>query len=79
MQDAIVIRGRLTGPRSVELDEAVSDLEAQVEVIVRSSDRNAQQKGEDVLDLLRRIPPGTRSRDDIDSQIREEREAWGER
>ena len=44
MQDAIVIRGRLTGPRSVELDEAVSDLEAQVEVIVRSSDRNAPAK-----------------------------------
>jgi hypothetical protein len=52
MQNAIVIKGRLVGPQSVELDEPV-------------------------FDFLRRLPAGTRGREDIDHQIREEREAWG--
>jgi hypothetical protein len=33
---------------------------------------------ETVFEFLRRIGPGTRTREDIDRQIREERDAWGD-
>ena len=33
---------------------------------------------ETLLEFLLRIGPGTRTREDIDRQIREEREAWGD-
>lgn len=75
MQNAVVIRGRLTGPRSVELDEPVDDLQREVEVIVRGK-KSASLGGDAGLELLRRLPSGTRSREDIDRQIREERESW---
>lgn len=78
MEHALVVRGRLTGPTSVELDEPVSASGAEVEVIVRGGSEVNHSGGEDILDLLRRIPPGTRSKEDIDRQIREERDSWGE-
>ncbi|MEO6435933.1 MAG: hypothetical protein ABIP55_09245 [Tepidisphaeraceae bacterium] len=31
-----------------------------------------------LVDFLRRRGPGTRTREDIDQQIREERDAWGD-
>jgi hypothetical protein len=80
MQSAIVIRGRLIGPTNVELDEPVSDLAADVEVIVRPRPANEHSApNANILDFLRQLPPGTRTREDIDAQIREEREGWNDR
>ena len=78
MHGTTVIRGRLVGPTQVELEQPVSNVADEVEVVVRA--RVAQEPGarEDLLSLLDRIPPGTRTREDIDEQIREERESWGE-
>jgi hypothetical protein len=76
MQGIKFIKGRLVGPRNVELDEPVLDTAADVEVIVRTDRHKA---GESLSDFLRHLPPGKRSREDIDSQIREERDSWSER
>lgn len=80
MQSAIVIRGRLVGPTNVELDEPVPDLAADVEVIVRPrQETEAARPSSNILDFLRQLPPGTRTREEIDAQIREEREGWDNR
>jgi hypothetical protein len=76
MQNAIVITGRLIGPMSVELDEPVSNATGNVEVIVRGVTAASE---ETVSEFLRRLPAGTRSKEDIDRQMRDERDAWGER
>jgi hypothetical protein len=80
MQSAILIKGRLTGPTTVELDEPVAQASAEVEVLIRPAlGGTANVPRESVLDFLRRLPPGTRTKEDIDQQIREERDSWGDR
>ena len=75
MRSAIVIAGRLVGPRRVELDEPAVDVGAEVEVIINS--RSAEQ-GEDrsLAALPVGLASGVRSRADIDAQLRSERIAW---
>lgn len=75
MQSAIVVGGRLTGPRHVELDESVEGLKGDVEVILRARRSEAAEE-ESVSQLLRRLPSGTRSREEIDRQLREDRGEW---
>jgi len=79
MQSAIVIKGRLINPTTVELDEPVSSITGGVEVILRTMTRDQTDERETVFEFLRRLPPGTRTKDDIDQQLREEREAWEDR
>jgi len=77
MERAIVVRGRLSDPRHIELEEPVTGLQGPVEVVVRPLP--AAPAGPDVFDLIAAQPPGTRSKSDIDRQIRDERDAWGNR
>ena len=77
MDRAIVVRGKLSDPRHIELDEPVTELRGAVEVVVRPVPPAAP--GSDIFDLIAAPPPGTRSKSDIDRQIREERDAWGNR
>jgi hypothetical protein len=79
MQSVRIIRGRLTGPTSVELDEAVSDARGEVQVIVPQSANGAARNGENLVAFLKRLPAGTRTEQEIDEQIQEERDGWGER
>lgn len=79
MQRAIIVRGRLSGPRRIDLDEPVDEVTGEVEVIVRPIVREEGEPAQDVFDFLRSLPPGTRSKEDIDRQIAEERDSWGER
>lgn len=51
MRNAIVISGRLVGPRNVQLDESVTDLHAHVEVIVRS-DYPQKPKDQNLAEFL---------------------------
>ena len=76
MRNAIVIAGRLVGPRQVELDEPVSALGAQVEVIIDSQSA-AQSKNGSLAAFLGGLPPSSRSREDIDRQLSSERVGWG--
>ena len=77
MEKAIVIRGKLSDPRHIELDEPITEFRGAVELVLRAVPREAT--GQNIFDLIAKHPPGTRSKDDIDSEIRGERDAWGDR
>jgi hypothetical protein len=77
LQRAIVVKGRLINPRMIELDEPVSELTGDVEVILRAVTGDQTLKGETVFEFLRRLPVGARTKEDIDRQIGEERDSWG--
>ena len=79
MQKAIAVKGRLINPRTVELDEPVSEFTGNVEVVLRAVTGDETSKSETVFEFLRRLPRGTRTKEDIDQQIGEERDSWGSR
>lgn len=78
MERTVVVNGRLSDSRHVELHEPVTGLEGEVEVVLRPA-RSKANTGESIFDLIARLPGGTRSKEDIDRQIREERDGWGDR
>lgn len=50
---------------------------SEVEVLILTPlTRLADTVGGKLSEYLRGLPPGTRSKDDIDQQIREERDSW---
>jgi hypothetical protein len=79
MQKPITVRGRLTDPRRIELDEPLKDVTGEVEVIVRPVEPTVEKAAQDIFDFLRSLPAGTRSKEDIDRQIADERDSWGDR
>lgn len=79
MRRAIVVKGRVVGPTTVELVEQVPPTETEVEVVVPVGDEVAGDRRESVVEYLRRLPVGMRTKEEIDRQLREEREAWGSR
>lgn len=79
MQKPITVRGRLTGPKRIDLDEPVNHVTGEVEVVVRPIEPAPGKAAQDIFDFLRSLPPGTRSKEDIDRQIAEERDSWGDR
>lgn len=76
MERAIIVRGRLSGPRRIDLDEPVEEVTGEVEIVVRRAPVTAPKR--DIRDVLRSLPPGTRSKEDIDRQLAEEKASWGE-
>jgi hypothetical protein len=79
VERAIVVKGRVVGPTTVELDEPVAGVVGEVDVVLRILDAGNAATDETVSDFLRRLPPGTRSKEEIDQQVRAEREAWNDR
>lgn len=79
MQKPIVVRGHLGGPRRIDLDEPVNEVTGEVEVTLRVIEPAPADSSQDVFEFLRSLPPGTRSKEDIDRQIAEERDSWGDR
>jgi hypothetical protein len=77
LKKAIIVRGRLSGPRRIDLDEAVDEVAGEVEVVVRAVSSTQAKPEQDVFDFLRSLPAGTRSKEEIDLQIAEERSSWG--
>ena len=75
MERAVILKGRVTDDRHIELDESLGDLKGTVEVTLRSVP-TAEEEPEDILDFIARLPGGTRTKEDIDHQIREERDSW---
>jgi hypothetical protein len=76
MERGVVVRGKLHG-RHIELDEQVDELDGEVEVFVRSV--GATPRPPDVLDVIASLPVGTRSKDDIDRQLADDRAGWNGR
>jgi len=79
MERAIVVRGVLSDPLHIELAEPVTELQGEVEVVVRSASASQSQPRQDIFDFIASLPPGTRSKEEIDRQIQEERDAWDDR
>jgi hypothetical protein len=73
MERGVVVRGLLHG-RHIELEEDVVELEGEVEVFVRSAAPTPRPP--DVLDVIAAMPPGTRTKDEIDRQLAEDRAGW---
>jgi len=78
MHRNVTVRGRLSDPRHIELAEPVRDIggEVEVEVSIRPVSKT---KGTDVFALIANLPPGSRTKAEIDRQIEEERASWGDR
>jgi len=79
MERAVVVRGRLTDAQHIELDEPVTDLDGPVDVVLRRIPSGTADQDEDIFDFIARLPPGTRTKEEIDQQLREERNGWGDR
>lgn len=78
MERVIVVRGELADARHIELEEPVTEIRGKVEVFIRPVPQEQGAVGESIFDLIARLSRGTRSKEDIDRQIREERESWGD-
>jgi hypothetical protein len=76
MERGVVVRGKLHG-RHIELDEQVDELDGEVEVFLRSV--GATPRPPDVLDVIASLPAGTRSKDEIDRQLADDRAGWNGR
>ena len=72
MSRTVVIKGRVVGPSTVELEEPLPERTREVEVVAHV----AEKSGSKLSDYLRALPPGIRSKEDIDRQVREERDSW---
>jgi hypothetical protein len=75
MSRTVVVRGRITGVTTVELDEPVPDKVTGVEIVLHMHEA-AEDPAQELLDFLASLPAGTRSKEDIDRQIEEDRSAW---
>jgi hypothetical protein len=78
MERGVVVRGRLHG-RHLDLDESVDQLEGEVEVVVGAVEPAPAKPAESIFEFIRKLPPGSRTKEDIDRQIAEERDSWGDR
>ncbi len=79
MERLVAVRGKLADSRHIELDEPITEIVGAVEVFVRPVPSEQEAAAESIFDLIARLPGGNRSKEDIDRQIREERESWGDR
>jgi len=71
MTRTVVIKGRVVGPHTVELDEPLPEQTSEVEVVAR-----IKTSGRKLSEIMQSFPPGTRTKEDIDRQINEERDSW---
>jgi hypothetical protein len=78
VERGVVVRGRLHG-RHIDLDESVDQLEGEVEIVVRAVEPARAKPVESIFEFIRKLPPGARTKEDIDRQITEERDSWGDR
>lgn len=75
------IETRVTADHHVVFDLPPSFPEGEVEIVVQTKSEQSQAKGEtliDFLDWLKTQAPTGRSKADIEAQIAEERDSWGE-
>lgn len=79
METAVIVRGRISNSRHIELDEPVADIDGEVEVVLRRVKPSAETKAADIFELIAASSPGTRTKEDIDRQLADERNAWGDR
>ena len=74
MGHAVVMRGHLHGAH-IDLERPVADLAGDVEVSIRRVPTRAGAPSS-LLDLVATFPTGSRTKEDIDRQLADERDAW---
>lgn len=72
MTRTIVVKGHIVGSNTVHVEEPLPEAADDVHVVLRIADE-ADGRPDRVVDFLRSLPPGTRSKEDIDRQIDEDR------
>ena len=75
MSRTVVLRGHLIGPTAVELHSPAPPDADEAEVRLSVRDGSTARR---LSEILRDLPPGTRTAADIEAQIEEERNSWGE-
>jgi len=80
MKTAMIVLGRFEDARHIELVEPVENVanDTEVEVTLRLVEKREPPRRESVFDFISKLPPGKRTKEDIDAQIAEERASWGE-
>jgi hypothetical protein len=78
MNQTITVTGHMTGPTNIELDEPLVDACERVRVTIEPL-RSPTEPEVGLADFVRSLPPGTRTKADIDRQIQQERDSWGDR
>jgi len=79
IRKARTITGRVVGPRTVELDEAVEPIDQTVEVRLPEQAMPGPGSIQVWLDRLRSLPIRGVPKEELDRQLREERDSWGDR
>jgi hypothetical protein len=85
MERAVIVKGRVTDSRHIELYESVGEIAGEVEVTLRPLAQEHAERPTDI-DALERIedewrakhPDRLRSKEDIDRYLAEEHASWGE-
>ncbi len=52
MERVIIVRGNMSDPQHIELDEPVTEIQGAVEVVVRPAPSPGPQPRQDVFDLI---------------------------
>mgnify|MGYP000706102052 CR=1 FL=1 len=73
MAQTRVLPGHVVGETTVRVDQPIPGDTAEVEVVLHL--RKSGKLGS-VGEYVRQLPPGERTKEDIDRQIREERDSW---
>lgn len=76
MKKAVIVAGWMADSKHIELEEPLTGVVGKVEIVVRSTGET-QPVASDILDLVSALPAGTRTKEDIDRQMQEERSSWG--
>lgn len=74
-----IVPGRLISPTQIELLRPIHVANPVVEVEVREQSADRQAALLELIEFLKSRPPGTRSKEDIDRQLEEERNSWDDR
>jgi hypothetical protein len=73
---SFITRGKLSDSRHIELSEPVTGVGEEVEVVIRPLKPSSEQ---DVFDVIALLAAGSRTKNDIDRQIHDERVSWEDR
>jgi hypothetical protein len=69
------VTGRLTGPRTVELDEAVESTDA-LEVLVPAADVSNEVLVREAQEFFKNLPLLNVPKEELDRRLKEERDSW---
>jgi hypothetical protein len=75
MAQVVVVRGHMVDDRTVELEEPVDRSVPVAELRVKLQPAKARQPG--LVEFLESLPPGTRSKEEIDAELEADRDSWG--